>query len=298
MMRKWMAYDSVPRRRCRALARLSTASTRLSLYPTARIVPAYWWDGHANFGDALTPWLLPRYGIVPAYTVPTRAHLVGIGSILEQLPSDFGGVIWGSGLLFGKSISLPRAQFLALRGYLTKERLGVRDPIPLGDPGILVSRRRKHPGTTWTLGVVPHGRHTDHPMVAQLACRYPRDVVVINTAGRPGRVIDKISRCSTILSTSLHGLIVADSYSIPALWTQLKPDLYGADFKFLDYESVVTPDRSRRFEWDQDATLSRILGCATLADESCVAQSMISLEEALALVPTVQDVPFLALRYR
>jgi hypothetical protein len=41
-----------------------------------------------------------------------------------------------------------------------------------------------------------------------------------------------------VISSSLHGLIVADSLGIPNVWLRLSPDVLGGDYKFKDYYSV------------------------------------------------------------
>lgn len=48
--------------------------------------------------------------------------------------------------------------------------------------------------------------------------------------------IDEVCECETILSSSLHGCIVADAYNIPNLWTKFT-DYRAEDngFKFRDY---------------------------------------------------------------
>ena len=93
-----MKYHGTLRRRARQLRRFAEAIGE----PQARggaLVPAFWWDGHPNFGDDLTPWLLPHYGVLPVHRVASRARLAGVGSILEFLPADWDGVVWGSGLM-------------------------------------------------------------------------------------------------------------------------------------------------------------------------------------------------------
>lgn len=49
--------------------------------------------------------------------------------------------------------------------------------------------------------------------------------------------------CKYIISSSLHGLICADSICIPNRWIKLS-ELLGSDFKFHDYYSVfdITPE--------------------------------------------------------
>lgn len=292
------AYDSTVRRRGRALRRLANASRRPGNYPTATVVRAFWWDGHANFGDALTPWLLERYGMVPVLTAPDRAQVAGVGSIIEHLPQDYGGTIWGSGLLRGGPRELPNARVLAVRGPLTRDRLGVTREVALGDPGILVSRHLPKPPTTWALGVVPHGVHTGDRVIEDLVRRYPAEVKVFDTADPPRVVLRGIARCAAVVSTSLHGLITADSFGIPAAWAEMDPPLWGTDFKFRDYEAVVTPGRSRRTTFSVGDALGDLVARTSRADGDRVAASVDALEGALLQVPGVADVPFLALRHR
>ena len=46
-----------------------------------------------------------------------------------------------------------------------------------------------------------------------------------------------ISECECIISSSLHGLIIADSFLIPNQMVHLTDKLYGDGFKFDDYYS-------------------------------------------------------------
>ena len=55
----------------------------------------------------------------------------------------------------------------------------------------------------------------------------------------PLDVIDQITSCRKILSSSLHGLIVADAYRIPNARLILSNLICGGDFKFDDYYKSV-----------------------------------------------------------
>ena len=44
------------------MRRLAGAGVRPALWRAGIVVPTFWWDGHPNFGDDLTPWLLPLFG--------------------------------------------------------------------------------------------------------------------------------------------------------------------------------------------------------------------------------------------
>lgn len=290
-------YDSPSRRRGRAVRRLAEATVRSgSLRPG--ILPTYWWDGHPNFGDALTPWILSRYGIAAVHTQPQDARVAGVGSIIEQLPPSFSGTIWGSGLMHGGPVKLPQATALAVRGPLTKSALGITHDIALGDPGILVAHHAAPQKPRWRLGVVPHGLHSRDQALADLAARAGSDVTVIDVRAVPGAVIHRIAQCSVILTTSLHGLIVADALGVPAVWTRRQPDLWGGDFKFRDYEAVMTPGRSREIALTGDTSLRDLELGANGPDALAREESIRRLEETIPRLPMPPGRPWQALAWR
>lgn len=53
---------------------------------------------------------------------------------------------------------------------------------------------------------------------------------------------NEILSCKKIVSSSLHGLIVAHAYGIPAIWQKFSDNIFGDDIKYIDYlESVKLP---------------------------------------------------------
>ncbi|SMC50544.1 Polysaccharide pyruvyl transferase [Janibacter indicus] len=281
-------YDSASRRRARSLWRVATAAARSrSMEPM--ILPAYWWNGHPNFGDALTPWILARYGVVAVHTPPDRARASGVGSIVEQLQSDFSGTIWGSGLLHGDPLELPQARVLAVRGPLTKAALGIEEDVALGDPGLLVGRWASRGRARWRIGIVPHGVHREDPSLQDLVARRVRGATVVDVRRGPGAVIRHISHCSAVLTTSLHGLVVADALGIPAAWTQRHPPLWGGDFKFRDYEAVVTPGRSREIRTDGVLSSTDLLAAMALPDTEAREESIARVEETIRDLPVSRE---------
>lgn len=243
-------------------------------------MPGYWWDGHENFGDALTPWLLPRYGIVPVHREPSRARFLGVGSIIEFLPDDFEGLVWGSGLMHEAPRHLPHATFLAVRGRLTHELVGSPPGCELGDPGLLVAHHRRRRPVRWELGVAPHGHHWNDPDLHALAAAHPGRVRLVNVNRSVPTVVDEISSCAAIVTTSLHGLITADAFGIPAAWTTLEPALSGGDFKFRDYESVISPGRSRHFTHSPEMSVEQLKRQAVQVSADAVADCVASLRSA------------------
>jgi hypothetical protein len=280
-----MNYSGPLVRRLRQLRRIAIASTRPAMWRGGAVVPAHWWDGHPNFGDDLTPWLLPHYGVLPIHRVASRARLAGVGSILEFLPADWSGVVWGSGLMRGEPHPLPRARILAVRGHLTRELIGAQAEVALGDPGILVGRLRPRRERRWDVALVPHGHHRSHASFLALAESEGYRVHVVNVHQSAERVVREIGASAAVITTSLHGLVTADAYGIPAAWTMLEPQLGGGDFKFRDYESVVTPDATRLVTFDERMSLGDLVAAASAAPRETVEAACDALEAAAARLP-------------
>jgi pyruvyltransferase len=195
-----------------------------------------------NLGDKLTPLLLDYFGVSFEWVPPDKAKLFGIGSVLHLVPPRYRGIVWSTGALFGSdSHDLSGAQVLALRGRLTLSlvKCRERDAVCLGDGGLLASLFfrpcRKH----YKLGVIPHYAHADEPVFTDLARH--SEIRRIDICDEPRSVIQQIGQCEHILSSSLHGLIIADSLGIPNRWIDAASNsskILGSGFKFRDYYSV------------------------------------------------------------
>lgn len=201
----------------------------------------YWFNDKTNFGDQLTPWLLPRYGVTPEwvdYRDPDP-DLIGVGSLLQLTIPTFAGTVWGTGLICHDPHPLPKARLLAVRGARTAALVGAHPSTPLGDPGLLVSRHIPRPAVRWALGVVPHKIHVTHPTIRELFTASD-EFTLIDPRRDVATVAAHIASCAAIVTTSLHGLVVADSYGIPALWGTLDDyPLTGGPFKFHDHDTAV-----------------------------------------------------------
>lgn len=209
----------------------------------------YWWhdeeNGFVNFGDELTREIVEEiFGYRSELTSIEECELIGVGSILEVATKRKNSNtihVWGSGFIkpkeseFGAD-NLDNLVFHAVRGEKTRERIGKR--VPLGDPGLLanvVYPRSKERFDK--VGVVVHYIDANLPIVAELR-KDPR-FMVINPLDTPRNVALKITRCKQILSSSLHGLIFADSFGVPNMHIKLSDRLTGKDYKFEDYYSAL-----------------------------------------------------------
>ncbi len=206
-------------------------------------------DPLPNFGDDLSPCLVEHVTGFPVHHVDhDSAELFGAGSILghwtgrkraykktflDLLQRQRPLAIWGTGLIRPKALHLPRCEVLALRGPLTQQYAGLRHVPVLGDPGILAKELVPQTTKSRTIGIVPHYVDKNHPVIQSMHTE--RDFRIIDVERPCKQVCADISSCHLILSSSLHGLVVADSYGIPNARLVLTDQIIGGDFKFKDY---------------------------------------------------------------
>jgi pyruvyltransferase len=207
-----------------------------SMAPTRVVPTAYWWLGHPNFGDLLTPLLLARFAdTLVRWSAVESADLVCVGSVLDMLPTGWPGLVVGSGKLRERSkIDLSHATVLALRGPLTAK--GIKGDYVLGDPGLLADELVAVQ-KVYDLGIVPHWSDTELERRPEFQKYKPR---IIRPSGDPLEVIREIGRCRKVISSSLHGIIVADAFGIPRRTEMAKIFAHeGGDFKFRDHAAAL-----------------------------------------------------------
>ena len=102
-----------------------------------------------------------------------------------------------------------------------------------GDPGLLadqlVNRSR---GKKYDIGIIAHYFDKDNPSLLKLIAQFPK-AKIIDVFSPVDVVLREISECSMVFSSSLHGLIVSDSYGIPNQWVRF--DSRVEPYKFKDY---------------------------------------------------------------
>ena len=208
---------------------------------TPRVVKAYWWTGRPNYGDAMAPLLIEHFTSHRAeWERVGKSDVVSVGSVLEHLPPLYDGFVVGTGRLYPDSkLSLygGTQRVLALRGPLTA-RAWPHD-VAIGDPGLLANELVGPQTRTTDLGIVPHWSDST---LAQDSRFYSKrwTTKVINPADDPLKVIAAIGQCKKIVSSSLHGLIVADSFGIPRRFEYTpRFEREGGRFKFLDYSASI-----------------------------------------------------------
>ena len=210
---------------------------------------AYMGDLSTNWGDKLNPYLAEKIsGIIPVHrpTVyplfPFSVHY-WIGSHLARACSNPRGEIWGGGFISSndKIVGKPH-KIHAVRGKLSQIKLqqhGLVAPQIVGDPALLLPLfyKPKNDLTRTKVGIIPH-IHEKYEPFFEAASRWD-NVKIIDITGGIEEVVDDITSCDLILSSSLHGIICADAFGIPSRWIEASNKVRGDGFKFRDYFSSV-----------------------------------------------------------
>jgi hypothetical protein len=121
--------------------------------------------------------------------------------------------------------------------------------------------RDKHP-----LGIVPHFK--DWQLAIDLFGDR-QDIRIIDVKRSVEAVIDDIVACETIVSSSLHGLIIAQAYGKPAAWATLSDKVIGGGFKFVDYflgAGFAEPQSPIIINIDHPQTTEELMSAAVSTD--------------------------------
>ena len=170
-----------------------------------------------------------------------------IGSSLTLLCNSE-TIVWGAGIIDDtKDLPTHPKKVLAVRGPLTRQYLldkGIECPAIYGDPALLVPKIY-YPSIEkrYKLGIIPHYSDYDSPLLDKL--KQDPDVLFIKMEGyhKWTDVVDMILSCESIVSSSLHGLILSEAYQIPNCWIEIKGKLLGGHFKFHDFFLSIGRDR-------------------------------------------------------
>jgi pyruvyltransferase len=206
-------------------------------------IKAYWWRERPNFGDGLAPHLLKRFANVqPTWATVSRADVASVGSVLEHIPPLWHGDVLGCGKLFSDSrlhcYNLEGTVW-ALRGPLSAS--GIKGDFAIGDPGLLADELISDDIETrkYDLGILPHWSDVELQAKPEWYGNHFTTKVIYPTSD-PLQVVREIAQCKKLVTSSLHGLIVADACGIPRRLEHCKAlDRDGGSFKFFDYSKSV-----------------------------------------------------------
>lgn len=216
------------------------------------LIPVFYWDGEPNFGDVVGPYLISKITGKPVLNIKNLQYpgIMTVGSII-QLLNRKNMVIWGSGLMYKPTDDQVRAlkkynpEILSVRGQETAKQLleagiNVPDQSTYGDPALILPLfyTPKVSGSK-RIGICPHYIHKSH-FLEYFNDNDKDNLKIIDVQKDMETVVDSISSSSVCISTSLHGLIIAQAYNIPWVWLEVfDNNLGGEDFKFKDFFSTI-----------------------------------------------------------
>ena len=176
----------------------------------------------------------PSYTLeyIKDYIFPWQNIIFGVGSILDFAPRNV--IVWGSGFREYNS-STKATKILAVRGYLSKKLLKNDKNIEIGDPALLLPIiYHKQRTFSNNIAIVPHYKEVT---IFKDINKNKYDIIDPRTDDVEA-FIDKLTKYQYILSSSLHGVIIAHAYGVKALWIK-HGDVGSSDFKYYDYFSSV-----------------------------------------------------------
>jgi len=209
----------------------------------------HYWDYEQNWGDSINDFVFESilgrkvYCSNKVFNFKNQEIITGIGSVLNSKLKNYS--IWGSGFLSEKHTLIhPPNQVLAVRGKHTEKKIkGLfgKSTDQFGDPGLLF-KEFYNPicPKEYKLGIIPHFKELEEKVILDIKSKYGSEINIISPTMDIFNFADEVSKCENVLSSSLHGLVLAESYGIPTSRVSISDKLIGGDYKFEDYYSGVT----------------------------------------------------------
>lgn len=205
------------------------------------------WVSNHNLGDELAPviynWMLEKKKIKKEAKINHTVHLMTVGSMIGSW--DFDAVIWGSGIHLFSNInrlfllkSLQKLDVRAVRGPITRNALkscGHECPEVYGDPAILmpliycpkkIEKKNR-------VSIVLH-YHAEQKWLLELEHQSQMKYLNIGTDNYEQYICEMLS-AEKIISSSLHGIILAETYGIPAVFLNTGGYVDQALMKYYDW---------------------------------------------------------------
>lgn len=211
------------------------------------VVTHYNWGDDVNFVlvsylSQKIPLIIPKSCLRRYFKI--KNYLV-IGSILTFFPLK-DSIVWGSGIINQNEIDKIKDKPLSVksvRGPKTRDallNLGIECPPIYGDPALLfplIYKAKKE--RKYHIGIIPHFIDENNSYVKELLQNESTHLIRVHDYTKWQEFIDEICSCDIIISSSLHGIIIAEAYGIPVIWAKFGKYVDGWDFKFIDfYESI------------------------------------------------------------
>lgn len=209
--------------------------------PSYNMVDLFYWRPREgiNFGDELSrvvvELMLAKKGYTLFDEVRVPRQLIAVGSVLHFAKD--GAVVWGSGRnshAIDDEHRFARLDVRSVRGPRTREFLKTKSiiaPEIYGDPVLLIpmlTHGRFKPTGERDVAFVPN--LNDYEAKFDFS---KIDIPIIDPRQPWNKVVAEIMKYKFILASSLHGIVVAEAFGIPARYVRLT-EVEGL-FKYHDY---------------------------------------------------------------
>lgn len=202
------------------------------------------WVDNGNLGDALGPvvyeWMLSRRGLKPDAPVGKTRHLLTCGSLIGV--GTFDAVVWGSGAHVVPNIrnlirlkGIRKYDVRAVRGPVTRTILtecGYECPEIYGDPAVLTPLIYQPPAPEkkYDVSIALHYHRKEREEY-----RLPGSRLIDLGTGDYRKAIDEIRASRLVVSSSLHGIILAEAYGVPTVFLNSGGYVDRALMKYYDW---------------------------------------------------------------
>lgn len=248
----------------------------------------FWWEEPypGNLGDIVNPYVVEALtGIPPKYAV-RGTGIYPIGSIIKFAKA--GCQVWGAGSPHESDKLDPEAEYCSVRGPYTRDLVlkngGKCDEVYGDAAWFLPTIFRPDAEKTHKTGLILHYQHEGAKLDIDPAIRQ----IGIRRLGydQIEEFLTEMLHCDRIVSTSLHGVIIAQAYGLPAMLatvTDSRAQVHGDGIKFKDYfASVGVHDPKPAF----DLSDLDVISDATLPEENFVPIGLkINLSKLAAVAP-------------
>ena len=212
------------------------------------MIKSFWYTGDGNnFGDILGPTILHHLTQDQISPSLDEGSLVSIGSIVN-LNYPHPVVFWGSGII-SQDIELyspERHKYLAVRGPKTRGRLlvlGIDCPEIYGDPALLLPvlfhKEQFENEEKNEIGLLPHW--VDSQVFLEQQENFENSKF-IDIRGNADSIIKDVVNSNLVITSTLHGLILCESYGVPCVYVRVGEKVMGGTFKYEDYFNSTNRD--------------------------------------------------------
>ena len=258
------------------------------------------YTSNRNFGDALGILMPKLLGVNCGNFIPKRyifdwiyrrgTNLQMVGSTLGDV--DENSILCGAGAVSAEQVIINKPRkIISVRGPLTRDILlkqGITCPKLYGDPAMLLPlfyNPRQHTyihTNPLSVGLIPHYVDKENDIVKQLA--KDQEIRIIDILLSPNKFgkmsvekewkkwVDDLCSCDCVISSSLHGLIIAEAYGIPTLWVKFSDEINGNDFKFYDYYASIGQQSIKPLDLRTQSMLDiqDLIEMVSYKDTSCI----------------------------